>query len=372
MMPKPKNKENKPLPKRWRLKHGAYYYRVPPGLEHYWDGKTEFRLGKTLSEAHRTFADRAHLNENITKMEQLCDRYELEVVPDKAASTQKSNHYSIQRLRKVFRGNDVAAIEPVHIYQYRDHIGKTESEKKANLDLEVLSHMFTKSIEWGLRKDHPMTNKKVVKFSLEARDRYVEDWELIEFLSVAGAFLNAYLNLKGLTGLDKADMLSIPTKGIGSDMLTVPGRKKNKSKTKKRRQVHRDRYFPYVDREGHSTGIKEAIDAILALPGRPDITAHLFCTTRGEDKGKPYIKPDGDTSGFDSIWKRRMAKALKETQLSERFTEHDLRAKVSSDIDTDEAAQQQMDHANINTTLNTYRRKAKKMPVAKGFDGVKK
>lgn len=372
MTPKVKNKVNKGLPKRWRLKHGAYYYRVPPGLEHHWDGKTEFRLGKKLSEAHRTFAERAQLHENITKMEQLCDRYELEVVPDKAPSTQQINHYSLQRLRKAFRGNDVAAIQPVHIYQYRDHTGKVESEKKANLDLEVLSHMFTKSIEWGLRTDHPMTNKKVVKFSLEARDRYVEDWELAEFLSVAGPFLNAYLNLKGLTGLDQGDLLSIPMKGAGTDKLTVPGRKKNKSKTKQRRKVHRDRYFPYADNNGNSTGIKEAIDAILALPGRPDITTHLFCTTRGRGRGKPYIDESGKASSFSSIWQRRMKKALTDTKLEKSFTEHDLRAKVSSDIETDEEAQQQLDHASIKTTRDTYRRKAKRMPVAPGFKGGKK
>ena len=57
------------------------------------------------------------------------------------------------------------------IYQYRDYIDKTESKKKYNLDHEVLSHMFTKAIEWGLRKDHPMTGKKVTKFTLKSRDR---------------------------------------------------------------------------------------------------------------------------------------------------------------------------------------------------------
>ncbi|MFD2271780.1 hypothetical protein ACFS07_13105 [Undibacterium arcticum] len=38
-MPKPRNKENKGLPKRWQHTHGAYYYQVPPGLEAGWDGK---------------------------------------------------------------------------------------------------------------------------------------------------------------------------------------------------------------------------------------------------------------------------------------------------------------------------------------------
>lgn len=363
MTPKKRNQENRPLPKRWRLKHGAYYYRVPPGLEHLWDNKTEFRLGKTLSSAHREFADRVQYFEKTTRMEQICDRYLIEVVSTKAPATQKSNHYSLKRIRKTFEGNDVALIEPVHIYQYRDHVGRTESKKKANLDLEVLSHMFTKSIEWGIRNDHPMTNKKVVKFSLASRDRYVEDWELDCLLSVANPTIKAYIQLKGLTGLDKGDMLSIKTSGIKKDRLVVDARKKTKTK----RNSNRERYFPFTNDAGNSTGIKEALDDILSLPGRPHITQYLFCTTHGKNRGRAYIKECGTTSGFDSIWQRAMKKALEKTDLIEPFTEHDLRAKVGSEITTDEEAQRQLDHANVSTTRKIYRRKAILMPVAKGF-----
>ena len=53
-----RKKEHKGLPSRWRWKHGAYQYRVPSGQEHLWDYKKEFRLGKTLSEAHVVYAGR--------------------------------------------------------------------------------------------------------------------------------------------------------------------------------------------------------------------------------------------------------------------------------------------------------------------------
>ncbi len=46
-----RNAENKGLPARWRHYHGAYYYRVPAGLEAHWDGKRQFHLGSTLAEA---------------------------------------------------------------------------------------------------------------------------------------------------------------------------------------------------------------------------------------------------------------------------------------------------------------------------------
>ena len=50
--------ENKGLPARWRFRHGAYYFDVPVSLRDAWDGKREFRLGKTLPEAYRIWAQR--------------------------------------------------------------------------------------------------------------------------------------------------------------------------------------------------------------------------------------------------------------------------------------------------------------------------
>ena len=364
MAPKKRNKENTGLPARWRYKHSAYYYRVPPGLEHLWDDKTEFRLGKSLHEAHQAYGARIQEHDNdISTMQDLADHYELTVVPSKAVATQKSNHYSLNRIRTVFRKNIVRNIQPHHIYQYKDYIGRTESKKKANLDLEVLSHMLTKAIEWGVRNDHPMTGKKVVKFSLKSRDRYVEDWELNEFRSVCGDFLNAYLDLKGLTGLDKADLLSIRKPLSSATGLDMEPRRKTRDSKKNPRKRH----YPYCDEDGNSTGVKEAIEAILKLR-RKTGSVWLFCTRDGQ----PYIKEDGNTSGFDSIWQRRMRIALEETKLEIRFTEHDLRAKVGSDVITDQEAQQLLDHSSIETTRKIYRRKAVTITPAKGFAKPKK
>ena len=50
-----------------------------------------------------------------------------------------------------------------------------------------------------------------------------------------------------------------------------------------------------------------------------------------------------------------MAKALKETALEERFTEHDLIAKVRSDADSDLDAQKPLAHAGVALTSKPYR-----------------
>lgn len=357
MPPKPRDPKNKPHPTGWRWKNGAWRYRVPSGMEAEWDGKKEFTLGKTEAEAYQMFAARMRVYERggLIYMDQLLEKYQIEVVPTKAPATQRSNRLSLQRLRLAFRGVKIRAVKPSQIYQYRAYVAAKLSNKHYNLDHEVLSHAFTKSIEWGARDDHPMTDKKVVKFPANKRTRYVEDWELAEFLSVSGAFLARYCRLKMLLGQDKGDLLSIQIAGIKPDGLVVAARKK----TAKKRQTKRERFFPYLNPDGSSTGLREALDAILKMP-RPVGSFWLFCTR----KGQPYIKPDGTTSGFDSIWQRAMRKALTETKLQERFTEHDLRAKVGSDAETDEEAQRQLDHTNRNQTL-TYRRKSVTMPVAK-------
>jgi integrase len=51
-----------------------------------------------------------------------------------------------------------------------------------------------------------------------------------------------------------------------------------------------------------------------------------------------------------------MAKALKETKLMEKFTEHDLRVKVASDNES-ERARQLLGHTSSVITDRIYRRK---------------
>lgn len=70
----------------------------------------------------------------------------------------------------------------------------------------------------------------------------------------------------------------------------------------------------------------------------------------------PHMKEDGTANGFDSIWQRFMGKALANTSLSTRFTEHDLRAKVASD-NSIEHAQALLEHSNSELTDRVYRRK---------------
>ena len=236
-MPRPRKPENRGLPARWTHEHGAYYFAVPPGLEATWDGKRRFRLGATLIEAYRNWADRIGDLAQARTIGQLLDRYALEVVPTKAPKTQTENARHITRLRAVFGKMPLTFLKPQHVYQYVDR----RSAKNANSDgklvggrtialreIEVLSHAYTKAVEWGHIDRHPF--KHEVRLAGEKpRDRYVEDWEVVECLSLdsrrkKGSVLaiQAYIRLKLLTGMSRSDLLRLqPVRQLQEDGIHI-------------------------------------------------------------------------------------------------------------------------------------------------------
>lgn len=358
MAPKKRSQTNRALPKYWRLKNGSYMYRVPQHLRHLHNGKTEVSLGQNLSQAYSKYASLFQVDERVTLMRQLLDRYSAEVVPDKAPATQRSNHRSLIRLRSALGDNMIAAVTSQAIYQYKDICGRKYSKKYANLDLEILSHCFTKAIEWGVITNHPMTDKKVVKYSLKARNRYVEDWELEEWCKIASPFLLAYASLKGATGLRKQDMLTIRLRDITDTELTTTNLKTGKT----------IRFPLWID--GEPTSVQLALDVIQEYyrsiqHSRVPVLSHFLFHNK---KGGSYWNFDSATcSGFDSIWQRHMKKALKATQLQESFTDHDLRTKVASDLDSDQEASALMAHSSLQITRKHYRLKGQKVVPAPGF-----
>jgi integrase len=95
--------------------------------------------------------------------------------------------------------------------------------------------------------------------------------------------------------------------------------------------------------------LRAAVD--MAKAARPiDIAPWLFCTKHGEG----YFDEE---TGWDSMWQRFMARLLKDTKITERFTEHDLRGKTGSDAESLDRAQQLLGHADSKITAKTYRRK---------------
>jgi len=346
-----RNRENDGLPKRWRLKHGAYFYRVPSGLEHLWDNRKEFRLGSSRGEAHAEYAKRIGCFEGELKlMEQLFERVLIEHIPTLAPKSQEMYRDCLKRLTAAFKGNAIWAIETHHCYKYRDAAHKAHGPNIAKHDLQVLSLSFSKAIEWASRKDHPIIGKGFRKPSTQQRDRYIEDWEIVECLSIKprrkrGSVLmaQAYMRIRLLTALRRTDLLKMNVSQLREDGIYAQPSKTKKSTGKK-------------IIIGWSPELREAID--MALAARPlDVGPLLFCNRYGE----PYIKDDGNAKGWDSIWQRYIKRVLKETNLKESFADRDLRAKCASDLETLEHARQLLAHADGRITKRVYRRKPERV-----------
>lgn len=363
-MPRKRNAENKGLPNRWRLAHGAYYFQVPAGLEPQWDNKKLFRLGKTLSEAYRTWATRIEWGEKARNISQLLDRYLMEVVPTKAPKNQTLNALWIKQLRSVFGDVPLNGIKPSHVYHYVDLRSKkkvnpdgriTGGKTAAHREVEVLSHAFTKAVEWGYIDRHPF--KGEVRLEGEKpRDRYVEDWEVLECLSLAttrkkgsALAIQAYIRLKLMTGMSRSDLLRLTASHCKEDGIHIQRHKT--ANTTGKRTIYE-----------WTPELRAAVE--MAKAARPALSPFLFCNR----KGKGYIDEEtGETHSWDSMWQRFMDRVLKDTKVTVRFTEHDLRAKCASDAPSLEHARALLSHADARTTEAIYRRKPERVKPLAGI-----
>lgn len=347
--------ENKGLPTGWRLLHNAYYYKVPAGLEYLWEGKQLYRLGKTLPDAYRAWSDRILAGEKARTIGQLLDRYMAEVVPTKDISSQPTQLIQIKQLREVFGEVPLTGIKPRHVYLYVDkrkvkYIDENGKERggmtAAEREVEILSHAFTKAVEWGFIDRHPFKGEVRITGGNKPRTRYVEDWEIKECAKVTtprkkGSVLaiNAYIQLKIITGMDRGDLLRLTMSDLQDDGIhNVRGKTEN--------STGKGTIYDWTP------DLRAAVD--LAKATRPKLSPFLFCTRKGTGY---YNEKTGRADGWKNMWARFMDKLLEQTEVTERFTEHDLRAKAGSDAKTLDQAQALLAHADPATTERIYRRK---------------
>jgi len=345
MSPKKRSFENKGLPARWRLRGGAYRYQVPPGLEHLWDGKKEFTLGKTLPEAHRVWASRVESVNNIQTMADLFTRYARDVLPTKKASTARGQASLIIKLSAVFGELRPQDVKASHAYSYHD---RRTAKTAAKREIELLSHTLTKAVHWGVIDRNPLTGLELETSKKVKRETTDADIECLLSLNpintdsrgrkthnLGVSVVQAYVKFKLLTGMRRTDILRLKMSNLKEDGV----------------------YFE-VSKTGTelvieiTEALREAIDECKSV--RPvHLSPYLFCTRRGE----PYIQEDATANGFESMWQRVMAKL----PAKHRFAERTLRNKASNDAESLEHAQQLLAHSDQRTTKKNYRTKAERV-----------
>jgi len=339
-------------------KNGAWRYRPRNYEKHLFEGKSWYSIGKHERDVYRFLADQskrdAGLITYITTVNQGLDRYATVVIPRKAYSTRKINMYAVNRLKQVFGKSHPLSIRFPDILKYRDLVGDKHGKKSANNDLELLSHFFSKLVEWGTIENaqHPMRGMKY-KFSLPSRDRYVSHQEITTALSVANSLLRVYIPFKLKTGLDKSTLLRIKLTDITEDGIGYYRRKLKRWDSEKKPK----KYLIPWDNE-----LRILVSAAIDLH-KKECSTNLFSTR----EGKAYIDENGGASAFNSIWQRFMRKALSETELKEKFTEHDLRAKNASDEVDEKIASKRLSHASQSMT-DVYRRRPEQVKSMKMSD----
>lgn len=183
--------------------------------------------------------------------------------------------------------------------------------------------------------------------------RYVEDWEIIEALSLKprrakGSVLMclAYLRLKLVAPMARSDMLRLRLdEHLKADGIHVTRHKTAETSGK----------ATVYDYEKVPERKRYVEDAIAA---RPALSPFLFCNRRGEG----YLDEEtGECHGFESIWQRFMDRVLAETKVTARFTEHDIRRKAGSDAESLERARALLQHAESRTTQRFYRFKPERV-----------
>ncbi|KXS55164.1 MAG: Phage integrase family protein [Marinobacter sp. T13-3] len=302
MSPKPKTL-NRDMPTYVHWKNGAWRFKTPKHLMAFVPGrKTWIKLGTEKKEALKRYAELMGNLSEESGMSKLFNRYEAEVIPGKAPRTQKDNLKELKQLRAVFHKMHPAEVTTMHCQQYLDIRGKS-SKTQANHEIALLSHIFRKAMQWGVVDRNPV--KGVEKHKIKARDRYVEDWELDEFLKEATPFIKAWVDVKLMTGLRQGDLLALPLNALREDGIAIKSRK-----------TGRKGFIPW------SPALRKAINELKACNPKQGMT--LVC----DRSGKPLSE-----SAFQNRWRAVMNDALEKAELSERFTEHDLRAKHATDVD---------------------------------------
>jgi hypothetical protein len=99
-------------------------------------------ISHSLSEAAAEWAKRVHRIEHDETVDALLTRYELDVIPKKAAATRRGDMQALIYLRKVFGAMRPRDVLPRHIYRYVDtRVTKSGEEGRASALYEITTQV---------------------------------------------------------------------------------------------------------------------------------------------------------------------------------------------------------------------------------------
>lgn len=299
-------KSNKHLPQRVYIKCNSYYFVDCNNKWHL--------LGKRLPEAMAEWAKRYSTPQKICSLNDVMDRYLLEVAPFKAKKTYANEMVLSRPIRTILGNMAPEDITPLHVYKYLDYRGKI-SKTSANNEKSLLSIIFTNAIKWGACKVNPC--KEVSRLKTKKYDRYVEDYEFEAVRNLASPFMRCVMDFAYISGLRRSDILSLKL-----TQLTDEGIRIVTNKTKAKMLIE------------WSPALLEVVERAKEIR-KSQSSFYLFCN----QSGKPY---SGD--GFGMVWNKLMRKAHSKGAIQNKFKFHDIRRKTASDHVDIESARKALGH----------------------------
>lgn len=269
------------------------------------------------------------------------DRYEREIIPTKAPSTQRENLLALKQLRAAFEKAPLEAVTPQVIAQYRD---KRSAKVRANRELSLLSHIYNIAREWGLTdKQNPVTG--VRKNKETPRDFYAGPiiWDAV--YAFASSELRDAMDLAYLTGQRPSDVLKVRASDVVDGFLQV-GQLKTSKKLRIRLIIN-----------DQITQLGTLIERLLVKRRERGIRGpHLIATEGGLRVSGPMLR-----RRFDDARLKAAEQAIKDLdrELAEsirQFQFRDIRPKAASEIDDLGDASKLLGHTDKRITQTVYRR----------------
>lgn len=310
------------LPPRVYLKHGAYYHVT---RENKW-----VRLSTDRAEACAKWAKLQGIDDAPSgTVGELIRRYLTEVSPLKSERSKHDDESAAQLLIAVFGDMAPAELQPTHVAGYLDRRG-AKAPTRANREIALLSHVFTKAIRWGLLERNPC--RGVERLPEKKRERYVTDDEFDRCRAAAGEPIATMMDLALLTAMRQEDMLSLKLSNLTDDG---------------------------IDHVQAKTGTRLVISWTDELRAVVERALAMHKTRRAERSAFLLAKRKGgrySQSGFQTMWQRVQHQWGKAG--NERFTWHDLRAKALTDADAQGGnAQALAGHASAQMTQRYIKQK---------------
>lgn len=324
-------------------KSGKVYYYFDAGGR----PRKEIPLGSDYVTAVRKWAELAECREAatiVTNFKELADRYEREVLPAKATSTQATQRSDIKLLRAFFCTPTPAPldhIKPSHVHAMLQW--KRTQPTTANRLKRLFGHMFNMARAWGYT-DHENPSTGVRGLPLTKREVYITDEVFQAVWQHASQPLRDAMDLAYHTSQRPGDVLTFTQRQVVDGYFDI----KAQSKTRRALRIRVEGRF------------QQLIERIAERKeGYKVWCANLTVNTRGLPLTKQVLR--------DHFATAKKAAALASPKLADdikAFWFYDLRAKAADDVsDTagDQAAADLLGHSTVATTQRHYLRRGKKV-----------